>query len=281
MVVGKYQFWRALRPFSFSVALVVCLTGVLAAFQDGFADYVLAALVLSAGLLLQAGVNLINDYSDLDLPGLDACQHKLIRRNFSLGLVCFLLAAGIGLYLISASGLVLLWLSLTGLIGALGYTLEPINYKRRGLAVALVFWLMGVLMVLGSYYALSAQLSWRAFYLSLPVSLFTSLLLLSNELRDYESDRDHGIATLSVRLGFVRAAWLYRSGLVMLVVLVLWLTASDILPTAYWTLLSLPVVVLPLRHLQKAAPERVALTPETGRAFLCFGLCYCSALILG
>jgi 1,4-dihydroxy-2-naphthoate octaprenyltransferase len=282
MLVEKYRFSRALRPFSFSVALIVCLTGIMAAYREGFSDPLNAFLILSAGLLLQAGVNLINDFTDLSL--LNKVQyagaHRQIIRNFQMGLACFLLAGCIGLYLVYLSGPFLLVLSVVGFVGALGYTLEPINYKRRGLAVFFVFWLMGVLMVLGAYFIQAKVVTADVFFLSIPVSLFTSLLLLSNEIRDYEDDRDKGIRTLSVRVGYDKAVLIYKMIIAAIYLITILLGLTDILPWSYWLLLTLPIVILPCRFLHKKGGARRQLTPETGRGYLIFGIFYCCLLAL-
>ena len=145
--------------------------------------------------------------------GLDSkkaeAYHQQIKKNAYIGCVCFALCFVIALYLISATGWPLLVVCLVGIAGALGYTLEPINYKRRGLGVVLVFWLMGVLMISGGAYAASGSWSWQIAMLSIPVSLYTSLLLLSNEIRDYYSDLDQGIFTLTTRLGLASSKRLF------------------------------------------------------------------------
>jgi 1,4-dihydroxy-2-naphthoate octaprenyltransferase len=283
----KYQFWRALRPFSFTVALVICLTGITSAAVSTVIDPCAAVLVLLAGLLLQAGVNLINDYADRHqvrretLPGMDGTLAlRRIGYNFNAGLCCFLLAAVIGLYLVSRAGLPLLWLALVGIVGALGYTLEPINYKRRGLGVVLVFWLMGVLMVAGSYYAVSGELSATVLWQSLPVSLLTSLLLLSNELRDYEADRAAGIRTLTVRIGYTQAGRLYIAGIAgaFASAAALWLSGSL---SSLWPLLpALLCLKAPLVLINRPSEQRTPITPLTGRLFLVFGIGYCLALFV-
>ncbi len=282
MYVEKYLFRRALRPFSLSVALIVCLTGIIAAYKDGFTDLVSASLILCAGLLLQAGVNLINDYSDL--AQLDGAKYEgaqqQIKRNGKIGLGCFLLAATIGVYLIYLSGPLLLLLSLVGLFGALGYTLEPINYKRRGLAVIAVFWLMGVLMVVGAYFIQAKGVTLEVFYLATPVSLFASLLLLSNEIRDYEDDRDKGIRTLSVRIGYDNAVLCYQLIIAAIYLSVILLGVAGLLFGSYFALLTIPVVLLPCRLLRREKTARCRLTPETGRGYLVFGLVYCCLLAL-
>ena len=282
MLAEKYLFRQALRPFSFSVALIVCLTGILAANAVEQINLFIAVLILAAGLLLQAGVNLINDYSDLSFLAVkkDAQSCKRIRQNFRFGLICLLVAAVIGLFLIYRSGWVLLLYAVIGILGALGYTLEPVNYKRRGLAVFLVFWLMGVLMVTGSYYILTLQLNYEIFLISVPVSIYTSLLLLSNEIRDYESDSDVGIKTLSVRIGYERAEKLYLILLAAVYVSALSVSFLTTLTHAWLVVFSLPVALLPIKYIPSAPEDRKPVTPLTGKSFLLFGVLYCLALVI-
>ena len=286
MDLSKYSFRRALRPFSFTVALVICLTGIAsAAVSSAFSSFS-AALVLAGGLLLQAGVNLINDYADrhqLETNNANAANLRAmirIEQNFRIGLACFLLASVIALYLVTQVGIGLLWLALLGIIGALGYTLEPMNYKRRGLGVVLVFWFMGVLMVSGSYFAVTGDLSVTVVWQSVPVSLLTSLLLLSNELRDYEADRRDNIATLSVRIGYARASGLYLAMVLATYLSAIALWWSGALQSLWPLLPSLLCVLPPYRLVQADETQRKALTPLTGRLFLVFGLGYCLALFI-
>ena len=284
--LSKYSFWHALRPFSFTVALVICLTGITSAAVSTSYNLLSAILVLAGGLLLQAGVNLINDYADRQQlrQESDSTAHLMalnrVEQNFRVGMICFLLASVIAFYLVSQVGIGLLWLALIGLIGALGYTLEPINYKRRGLGVLLVFWFMGVLMVTGSYFAVSGELTAQVLWQSLPVSLLTALLLLSNELRDYEADQRDGINTLSVRIGFAPAVKLYMAMILLTYLSAMLLWANGGLQSLWPLLPSLLCLPAPYRLLQVEAGQRKPLTPLTGRLFLIFGLGYCLALAI-
>lgn len=279
----KYQFWRAVRPFSFTVALCTCLTGIAAAWAAGFVDSERAILVLVGGVLLQAGVNLINDYADLTQlrsdNGTGYLAMQLIRRNFQAGLSCFALAAVLALYLIAQVGLPLLWLCLVGLAGALSYTLDPVNYKNRGLGVVLVFWLMGVLMISGTYLVIAGSFSLAVVWQSVPLSLLVSLLLLSNELRDYEADQRDGIGTLSGRIGYRRACQLYVVLLLAAYASAALLWHYGLLPQCWPLLLTLPALVSPLKLLRAEAQPRVKLTPHTGRLLTLFGLVYCYCLV--
>ncbi len=280
-LADKYRFFRALRPFSFGVALTTCLIGITAAWQEQLLIPFNAVLVVIGGLLLQAGVNLINDYADLESisAGPDGrVARARILRNFRTGLGCFLLATPLGLYLVADRSLALLWLFLIGLAGALGYTLRPVNYKARGLAVVLVFWLMGVLMVAGSYVAAGGALSPAILAQSVPISLLVSLLLLSNELRDYESDRAQGLGTLTVRIGYRPARLIYLLLLAGALVSVLALWISGLIAPPWPLLLVLPFAWRPLRFLDRPAAQRKPLTPATGQLVMVFGLLFCLTL---
>ena len=278
---AKYRMGRALRPFSFAVAIATCLIGLVSAWHDGVLIWSNAVLVLLGGVLLQAGVNLINDYADLDdLQGLSNTRALIqsIRLNFKVGMACFGAATLIGLYLVATHSFQLLWLFLLGLIGALGYTLRPINYKGRGLGVALVFWLMGVLMVVGSYIAAGGTFNLQIFWLSLPISCLVSLLLLSNEIRDYEADLSEGLYTLTARIGFQPATRIYCALLAAPLLLTLLFFALGWLTHIWLLVLLVPFMALPLRYLWRSAPERTALTPATGRLVMLFGLIFSAML---
>lgn len=267
----KTRFVTALRPFSLVVAVATCGLGVLLALREGAADPALALAVVTAGVLLQAGVNLVNDHADRRSAAFSAAQRRAIGRNTRLGAGAFLLAGLFGLYLVWLRGWPMLALEVTGLAGALGYTGHPVNYKARGLGVPLVFLFMGVLLVGGAYYAVSDRYHAGVFWLSLPFSLFASLLLLSNELRDYEADLAEGLRTLTVRLGYERSAWLYRGLTLLLAAMTVALGAAGLLAYAMLPLLSLLCLLPPLRLLDQGPVERRDLTPATGRGFFAYG----------
>ena len=131
-------------------------------------------------------------------------------------------------------------------------------------------------MVQGSYLAVSGEFSLVVVLHSLPVSCLVSLLLLSNELRDYARDEAQGVRTLSVIIGFANAARLYW----LLIAAAYAITGISILgaalPMSPWLLLPLPLLPLLARHLRAA--ERRPLTPWTGRFLLLFGVGYMLAL---
>lgn len=284
--MAAYQLVWAMRPFSFVVALSACGLGTLLAYQQGYGSITLAMLIILAGILLQAAVNLINDHADLPLlqaehQSADASSAallmqaiKAIDRNYRIGLFFLGIALLIGLGLVFHRGWPLLVLIAIGLPGAYFYSAEPIHYKRRGLGVFMVFWLMGVLLVGGSAMAMGAPLSLPILLMSIPFSLFTALVLLGNEIRDHEKDRSNQLRTLTVRIGVPASRVLFAVGLISsyLVSLLLW--QAELLPIFWPLLLSLPFAVAPLRAVVTASAQGQSLPQQTGRLFAVFAVLY-------
>ena len=278
---GKsFEFVTALRPFSLVVAVVSCGLGIQLAAPQGGIEIALAVAVMLSGLLLQCGVNLINDRADLAFlqpvtPVLVRVRRQ-IETNFRFGIACFALAVAIGVGIALHTGIAVLAIGIVGVLGAYAYTQEPFNYKRRGLGVIFVFLLMGVLMVQGAYLAISGEFSLRVFGHSLPLSCLVSLLLLSNELRDFEKDAARGIRTLTVAIGFANAVRLYWSLIAAAYLFTgIAIAAGELVPSP-WLLLPLPLLPLLKRYL--VASDRRPLTPWSGRLLLLFGLGYAFAL---
>jgi 1,4-dihydroxy-2-naphthoate octaprenyltransferase len=214
-------WWNAFRPVSLVIAAVSCGLGTALAFVDGRGEPLRAVLVMIAGLAIQSGVNLANDFFEFKQRNIeDKIPHLAIfgrERDavewiiFLSGMGFFALSVPIGLWLAWLSGWPLIALGAIGLLGGYFYTGEPWNYKKRGLGVLLVFFLMGILMIGGSYYAVSGNFSWRVVPISIPVSSLVSLILLSNEIRDFEYDQRHGFGTLTARIGLQGSRILFFS----------------------------------------------------------------------
>ena len=234
------------------------------------------------GILAQAGINLINDIEDLPLIPHGHAQHTIIKgminRNTKVGIACFILASLIGLYLVSIQGWALFLLIFASGLASLSYNIGPLNFKHRGLAMIQVFLLMGIFMVQGSYLAMSGHFSSTALLHSIPISLLISLLLLSNELRDWETDKSKDIKTLTVRIGYQNAIHLYWLLIIASYLLTLLFFFYGQLHSLLWLLIPLPLLI-PINGYLKAS-KRIELTPMTGRFFFLFGISYMLALIL-
>ncbi len=276
--VKSYAFVAALRPFSLVVAFASCGLAIVLAQPQASTEITVALAVMLGGMLLQCGVNLINDHEDLDFLSEEHFVEirQQIKRNFRFGLLSFVIAAAIGFALSWYSSYLVLIIGTLGVLGAFAYTHEPVNLKRRGLGLVFVFLLMGVLMMQGAYVAVTGELSLSVMLHSLPLSALISLLLLGNEIRDLERDAEKGVKTLSVKLGYRGSVLFYWLLILAAYLLTGFMIFIGELPASPWLLLPLPLLPLLQRYL--SAFDRTPLTPWSGRFLFLFGLGYALAL---
>ncbi|MCX7038337.1 MAG: prenyltransferase [Spirochaetes bacterium] len=280
---------KALRPPSLVIAGFSCFLGVALAYRAGRGNLLSAVLVVTAGVVLQAGVNLVNDFFEFKQRKIDdtiarlevfGAERELLEWFiFLTGLACFALVAPVGLYLAWRTGWPLLALGAAGFAGGYFYTGEPFAYKRRGLGVVFVFFLMGVFMVVGSHYATAGVFSPLSLWASIPVSILVSLILLANELRDFEPDSRHGIRTLAVRIGYRRAAALYFLLLGLAYAGPWVLAAAGLFPRPFLTLAAAPLAVPPSVLLFRPSEMRARIIPLVMLHHLCYGALYCAAYL--
>ena len=270
----KTTFIYALRPFSLIVAIATCGLGVSLALIKNPESIFLASLVMLAGLLLQVAVNLVNDYQDIQNKEFSSVQKDNIKYNTKIGWIVMIVAIVMGLYMVSIRGWPLLALGVIGVFGAWGYTGGRVNYKSRGLGVLLVFFLMGVLLIGGSYYVVSGSYNSQVFLLSLPFSFLSSFLLLSNELRDYEQDLAQNIKTMSVRLGFKFGIRLYYAISALIYLISVLLYSLGYLNSLVLILITSIALYKPLKLLNTPKKNRINLTKATGRLYFLYALAY-------
>jgi 1,4-dihydroxy-2-naphthoate octaprenyltransferase len=272
---GARRVWRhaeawyeVTRPFSLTASIIPVLAGAGLAWANGHFTFWIFLLVLLGGVGLQVGTNVINEIYDVR-QGIDTitsprASHALLkgalteREAFGVAFGAFAVVALVGLVLVVLRGWPLLVLGVIGLIAGYSYTGPPFQYKFHALGVPLVAVLMGPLMVVGSYFAISGGFDVAALYASIPIGLLVAAILHANEWRDVSEDARAGIFTLSAAMGARAAHYLYVS-LVTGAYLVIGLAAiGHLLPVStLLVVLSLPVFVWVLRASELGASGQV------------------------
>lgn len=220
MLPGILIWYRAIRPFTLSAALVPVIVGSTLATQYGGFHWFLFLLVLLGSVLVQCGTNLTDEYADHHAGNGAAHKVQAPYKVIALGLLtpaavrrgamtCFGLAALIGVYLVSRTSWPLVLVCLASVGVAYGYSAGPLPLGHVGLGEPLVFLFMGPVMVLGSFYVQVHTLSWAAVWLSVPVACLVTAILVVNNLRDVEEDRHSGKRTLVALWGHQRVARLF------------------------------------------------------------------------
>ncbi len=219
--------WKAFRPLSLTLAIGSTSLGMISAYRLGYLDLTssfdlfLIFLISIAGLLAQSGANLVNDYFEGSFRYYRPSNRKInflgVSRSyfdvyvFIWAMSCFGLASLIGLFLVLVSGPSMLVIGFIGIFVGYAYTGEPFVFKRKGLGAILTFLTMGPLMILGASLPFTKELSLYPVLLGLPISFLIPALLLSNEMRDFNRDKNLSIGTLSVRIGPKYSTYLYGS----------------------------------------------------------------------
>ncbi|MHB8324675.1 MAG: LLM class flavin-dependent oxidoreductase [Candidatus Dormibacteria bacterium] len=275
------------RPFSLTAsAIPVAAAGGLA-LADHAMNWPLFLAAFVGGVLLQVGTNVINEIYDVR-KGIDAITSPRAslalvtgrvseKAAFALAGLAFLLATGIGVWLITVRGWELALLGIIGLVGGWGYTAPPLQYKYRAVGLPLVFLLMGPLMVLGGYYTVTGSWSLTAAVVSVPIGLLVTAILHGNEWRDIGEDARAGISTVSIRAGRRAAHALYVFLLVGAYVALAAAVAVGALPRlSLLAFLSLPLFVRAMRSSELGASgQQRAISMidlQTAQLHMTFGL---------
>jgi len=287
--------WEILRPFAYTASVIPVLAGgAIAAVDHDFAWLPFLGALLG-GMLLHSGTNIVNEIYDVR-KGVDTitsprASHALLkarlteRQAFVVAYAAFALAVGIGLYLITLRGPAIIALGLAGLLGGYFYTAPPFEYKYRALGVPIVFVLMGPLMVVGTYFAVTGTWSATAFAASVPVGLLVAAILDGNEWRDINEDSRAGISTLSARIGRDRAHYFYVT-LVLGAYIALGLTVAVgwLPPQSLLAIVSLPFLAQVIRSAELGATGQqraiAMIDVQTARLHLTFGSLLVAGLLL-
>jgi 1,4-dihydroxy-2-naphthoate octaprenyltransferase len=262
---NRFGIWmQQIRGPFLILAVVLTLIGVAAARHDGHTHWIHAALLLAGVLLTHIAVNLFNELSDYH-TGIDRVTQ---RTPFSGGsgmmqaghtspagvrLAAYgamFAAAAIGFYFAFATGWLVLLFMAAGGLAIRFYT----SHLARWLIGEFVSGLtLGSMVVLGTYYALTGQLTLPVVVLSIPPGLLTFQLLFLNEFPDVEADKQGGRRHLVIQFGHRTSAHIYAAVMVVVYLLVVLAPLLGYMKhTAWMALATLPLavraVLLTLKH---------------------------------
>jgi 1,4-dihydroxy-2-naphthoate octaprenyltransferase len=210
--VAKISTWiTGARVRTLPLALAPVFLGSATAYSLDAFNLPLALLALAVALLLQIGVNYANDYSD-GVRGTDADRVGPMRITASglarpeavkrAAFVTFGLAmlAGLAIVVITAQW----WLIAIGALAVLAawyYTGGNRPYGYNGMGELSVFLFFGLIATLGTSFIQTLVFDPLAILLGAALGLYAAAVLLVNNIRDIETDRQAGKMTLSVRIG--------------------------------------------------------------------------------
>ena len=204
-------WWLAARPRTLPVSAAPVVVGTAVAWAAGRARWGPALAALLGALFLQLASNFANDLFDFE-KGADnedrigpprASQLGLLSPAAMRGGIAVAVGAAVlcGLYLTAIAGWPIVAVGLISIVAALAYTGGPWPFGYKGLGDLAVFIFFGPVAVIGTDFVQGLVLTPEALWASLPIGLLSTAILVVNNVRDIDSDREAGKRTLAVRLG--------------------------------------------------------------------------------
>jgi 1,4-dihydroxy-2-naphthoate octaprenyltransferase len=209
---ASLKLWVAgarLRTLPLAIAPVAIGAGVAAELQ--MFNPALSLLALAVALFLQIGVNFANDYSD-GIRGTDAKRVGPLRLTGSKSVrpaaVKYAAFAFFGLAAFAGLVIVLLtqhwWFLAVGalaIVAAWFYTGGRNPYGYAGLGEVAVFIFFGPVAVYGTAFIQIGRYSDFAMLGGIAAGLFAAAVLMVNNIRDLDLDKQVGKRTLAVKVG--------------------------------------------------------------------------------
>jgi len=216
------QWFRALRAFSFpaSVLPVIVVTALVRPVAQW--DWAILAASSAAVALLHAAGNLLNDFFDYlyevdrNLAG-DEARHgrvivrgELSRREVLVeAIICLALAVPPAVYIAARRGPATLLFGMAAVFALYAYTGPPFRLKYHALGELIIFLIFGPCLTAGASFAQTGSIELPALLLSIPIGFATTAILVGNNVRDYEEDRQAKITTIAQIAGKKAASRLY------------------------------------------------------------------------
>lgn len=217
-------WFLAARPKTLAGAAVPVMIGLALAFkdinvEDSLMDFnwIAAALCMLFAFIMQIDANFINDFFDF-ARGTDDAETRLgPRRACAQGWVTInamkhaiasttCLACLVGLPLVLYGGLEMILVGIVCVVFCFLYTTH-LSYIGLGDVLVLVFF--GVVPVCIIYYIQLHTVTLEVFLASIACGVAIDALLLVNNYRDRDTDRDAGKMTIVVRMGEMSARYTY------------------------------------------------------------------------
>ena len=206
------EFFMCTRPHSYPASIAPVLFGATYALGYEIKFSILKfILFLLACLLIQAATNLFNEYYDykhgLDKIDSEGISGSIVKGNLSPkevmvgALVLYALAFVFGLILTFMTSVYVLLVGLVCMLAGYFYTggKYPIAYSPFGEVVSGFF--MGTIIISLSFYFQTGYVNADIIVVSLPLFIMIGAILLANNIRDLDNDKESGRRTYAILVG--------------------------------------------------------------------------------
>lgn len=212
---GWRIWWQLTRPHTLTAAFAPVFLGTMMALTYTNIHFPLFFAMLIASIFIQMATNMFNEYYDFKL-GLDTEKSigiggAIVRNGvkpktvLNLALVLYGVSILIGIYICMETSW---WIAVVGLVSMLiGYLYTggpyPIAYTPFGELVSGI--VMGIFLILIAFYIQTGTVTTSAILLSIPSMFLVAAIMMANNIRDLEGDKEAGRKTLAILLGRQKA----------------------------------------------------------------------------
>ena len=224
------EFFLCTRPHSYPASVAPVLVGTTYALGYEIKFSILKfILFLLACLLIQAATNLFNEYYDykhgLDKVDSEGISGSIVKGNLipkevmNGALVIYALAFVLGIILTFMTSIYVLLVGLVCMFAGYFYTggKYPIAYSPFGEVVSGFF--MGTIIIALSFYFQTGYVNTDIVVVSLPLFIMIGAILLANNIRDLDNDKESGRKTYAILVGRNNAIKTLASGFVVVYLL--------------------------------------------------------------
>jgi 1,4-dihydroxy-2-naphthoate octaprenyltransferase len=288
----RLEIWRtAARVHTLPAAVVPVLVGSGLAYGQNVFRWDAFLWALLGALAIQVAANFANDASDakrgadtperLGPPRMVAAGAVTSRQMWVATWGAIAVAAGAGIALTIIAGWLILLIGVASIVAMLGYVGGPAPYGYRGLGEVFVFVFFGPVATVGSRYVHDMTAPLAAWLLAIPVGLLVTAILVANNYRDIDTDRDAGKKTLAVVMGREATRVLFAS-LVLgaFVAIAVFAVAGRIPITSLFCGFLLPLAAVPIRIINSRTdgPALIRVLKITARLHLWVGVVLAAAV---
>lgn len=284
--------WELAAPHTWAASIFPVLIGSSLAMATTSTVYglhinvVMCCILLVICVLFQSAVNTVNDYYDY-IKGTDTKENQddptdavLVYNNvnphaalrFAITLIA--IAFVLGIYVIISAGIIPLLIALVGVAVIFLYSggKTPISYLPIGEIVS--GFVMGGLITLAVFQALTQRFSWIVLLFSIPQMLGIALIMFTNNGSDIDKDILAHRKTMPVLVGHKHVDALYNA------IIYIWTASICVIILGWFTngWFILPFMLLAVHPVARNLMN-IPLGPNTRAAK--FGLCTSLNIILG
>jgi 1,4-dihydroxy-2-naphthoate octaprenyltransferase len=201
----------AARPKTLPAGIVPVIVGGVIAYDAGAFHFLSLVAALFGSIMIQIGTNFANDLFDFrkqtdtaDRIGPTRVTQAGLatpRQTATATTVAFSLAALAGIYLIYRGGLPILIVGVVSIACGILYTAGPVALGYLGLGDIFVLIFYGPVALAGTFYVQAHDITWPIILAGLPFGMISTAILVVNNLRDIDTDKNSSKKTLAVRFG--------------------------------------------------------------------------------